>query len=239
MSAASSSAETSGQHAAHRRGQCLVQPGGQGVGAAVAPGLHERADQAAYQFVRRVFALFLGPFTAGQSSEVGQFLVGGDARATRFARCRGQRLGAGPGQYLLGGAVGARLAPEVAAKGAQLLEQVHRLDDLVGVKIVDRGDRHRDYPLVAVERQLQFDLHARDHVVQIVDVDLDRLALGQSRAGFQQAGIGAAGEVADDRQAEFRPRCRGPRTALDCSETDGIVHFRCPLRWWPISICHR
>ena len=68
------------------------------------------------------------------------------------------------------------------------------------------------------------ELHARHHVVELVDIDLDRLARGQRRAGFQPAGIGAAGEIAEQREAELRACRRGARARAEAAETDLVAH---------------
>ena len=67
-------------------------------------------------------------------------------------------------------------------------------------------------------------LHALDDLVEVVDIDLDRLARGERGAGLQPARVGASREIAEQGQAELCARRRGARCTADAAKADLVAH---------------
>ena len=96
------------------------------------------------------------------------------------------------------------------------------------MEIIHRLDRRGDDIALFVHRNGDGDVQALDHGVEIVDIDLQRLAGGELGAGLQDAGVGPAGEIAEHREAEGGA-WRGPLGFADPAETDVVLHYWNPI----------
>ena len=211
------------QHPAHGGRQRLVHLGDQRVLARILGGLDVGADQAGEQRIGIRLLRGGGGGAADQAGEVRQ-PAGGHRAAAGAARMRARRRRTAPGHDLLRRPVEPGAVGQVAAQGAQFLEQRNVPGELVGVEIIDRADLDRDGAAVLGQRQGEAELHARQHVVEIIDIDLDRLARGERGARFELARIGAAGKIAEQRETEFLARGRRARCGSETAETDLVFH---------------
>ena len=101
------------------------------------------------------------------------------------------------------------------------------------MEVVHAGDGNGDGAALFVQRQSEVQLRAREHVVEVIDIDLDRLAGGERRAGFELAGICPAGEIAEQGQAKFGARNgNSPLAAWQRSEIHLVGHFNPSRHEW-------
>ncbi len=227
----------------HRIGQRRVDRSLHRRNGRVGQRLHMRADHAGDQLVgRRGFARILGAhLAADQLLEIAQLAVGRHLVAAAgllrrmhlLAEFLAPFLQLGRGAFL--GLAGA----EPPAQGHQPLEHLDLLEQFVGVQVVDAVEPHLDRRLALADRQHQRGGEAGNHVLDRIDVELDRPPLGQGIAGFQVAAGRPSREVAEQRHAKpaaVQLAAIGARLA-DAAEADrrgakmcGECHGRPPLR---------
>ena len=111
------------------------------------------------------------------------------------------------------------------AQVRQFAEQFDVPEQFVGMQFVDVRDGNLDHPAVGRQRQAERDFESSEDVLQVVDVDAERLAFGERVARIKLTAVGAGREVAkhgDPKLACRRLERRGGDRQI--AEIDLVTH---------------